>query len=191
MAQCQVFGSVMTYQGIFLKYSCCGAKPLRELRSSRPRRASRNRSGCDTRRIGDIDAPTDVSPWDRTKRTRAQNLGRPRARARRPPAAGSRAHIRRLGITCVCDTMPRRAWHAMPRWTAPPTWRRVAPHAGLVALRTACGRLCFSGWRGQRRAPRAARGVGGSRTRAHFQRRRAELRPKRCARSAASRRQQP
>ena len=36
------------------------AKPLRELRSSRPRRASRNRSGCDTRRIGDIDAPTDV-----------------------------------------------------------------------------------------------------------------------------------
>ena len=173
----------MTYQGIFLKYSCCGAKPLRELRSSRPRRASRNRSGCD------VDAPTDVSPWDRTKR-HARKISDARAR-RRPPAAGSRAHIRRLGITCVCDTMPRRAWHAMPRWTAPPTWRRVAPHAGLVALRTACARLCFSGWRGQRRAPRAARGVGGSRTRAHFQRRRAELRPKRCARSAASRRQQP
>ena len=95
----------MTYQGIFLKYSCCGAKPLRELRSSRPRRASRNRSGCDTRRIGDIDAPTDVSPWDRTKRTRAQNLGRPR-----PPFTRRR----------VEGTHPKAGHHVCVRHHAPP-----------------------------------------------------------------------
>lgn len=128
----------MTYQGIFLKYSCCGAKPLRELRSSRPRRASRNRSGCD------VDAPTDVSPWDRTKR-HARKISDARARppTRRRvegthPKAGHHVCVRHHAPPCLaCDAAMDRtsdlASCCSTRWPrgttyslCPPLFQRMA-----------------------------------------------------------------